>query len=42
MNRSAIIFITLLALATAAYAQNTAVFWSAFDQGFATSPKRQG
>jgi len=37
MNRSANILITLLAIATTAYAQNTALFWSAFDQGFATS-----
>jgi hypothetical protein len=37
MNRSANILIALLALGATAFAQNTALFWSAFDQGFATS-----
>jgi hypothetical protein len=35
MNRRAIIPIALLAFGATAFAQNTAVFWSAFDQGFA-------
>jgi hypothetical protein len=35
MNRTAIILIALFALGATTFAQNTAVFWSAFDQGFA-------
>jgi len=35
MNRTAIILMALLTLGATAFAQNTAVFWSAFDQGFA-------
>jgi hypothetical protein len=35
MTRTANILIALLTLGATAFAQNTAVFWSAFDQGFA-------
>jgi Tol biopolymer transport system component len=37
MSRTANILIALLTLCTTVFAQNTALFWSAFDQGFAAS-----